>query len=184
MWPGASHNRFEHCLGSWIPSAFSLLTLKKGSRIWHARWRNISTLRNPSSVLHNEILIVCRLQVRDICTLATVQRHSISYSRLVPRSRSWAMEPCLGRPLHPGSSVSLLMTCHSQKLTIPYSPGSRWKHEDASKMMFRDLLEKNNINISETDVAFILALIDGDPSQCRCASAELSGSVSDFIQPG
>ncbi|KAJ7688301.1 hypothetical protein B0H17DRAFT_1203108 [Mycena rosella] len=46
------------------------------------------------------------------------------------------------------------------------APQKKWKHEDGSKMMFRSLLETNNINLPEKDVRLILALIDGEPSQC------------------
>ncbi|KAJ7062807.1 HD-domain/PDEase-like protein [Mycena amicta] len=46
------------------------------------------------------------------------------------------------------------------------APGKLWKHEDASKMMFRSLLDSNNIPFPEEDVDFILALIDGERDQC------------------
>ncbi|KAG6894799.1 hypothetical protein C0992_004592 [Termitomyces sp. T32_za158] len=45
-------------------------------------------------------------------------------------------------------------------------PGKAWKHEDASIMMFDNLVEENDIRIELQDVAFIKALISGDPKQC------------------
>jgi hypothetical protein len=44
--------------------------------------------------------------------------------------------------------------------------GKKWKHEDASEMMFDHLREVNNIDISEEDASFIRALIDGNPRRC------------------
>ncbi|KAF7331095.1 HD-domain/PDEase-like protein [Mycena venus] len=46
------------------------------------------------------------------------------------------------------------------------APKKNWKHEQGSKMMFRSLLANNNINLPGKDEEFILALIDGEPSQC------------------
>lgn len=51
-------------------------------------------------------------------------------------------------------------------LTKPPSPGRQWKHEDASEMMFDDLVSKNNIDMPENDIRFIKALIAGDPGSC------------------
>ncbi|KAJ7636745.1 hypothetical protein FB45DRAFT_788822 [Roridomyces roridus] len=53
-------------------------------------------------------------------------------------------------------------------LFIPtVAPGKKWKHEDASQMMFRYLLKDNHIeHFCEKDIQFILALIDGDRSLC------------------
>lgn len=49
-------------------------------------------------------------------------------------------------------------------------PGKHWKHEDASEMMFDDLIVKNNIDLPENDVRFIKALIAGDPGRCSESS--------------
>jgi hypothetical protein len=54
-------------------------------------------------------------------------------------------------------------------LTEQLSPGKQWKHEDASEMMFDDLIAKNNIDLPENDIQFIKALIAGDPSSCLYA---------------
>lgn len=61
---------------------------------------------------------------------------------------------------------------HSQSLvplTHQPSPGKHWKHEDASEMMFDNLVAKNNIDLPENDAQFIKALIAGDPSVCSYA---------------
>jgi hypothetical protein len=44
-------------------------------------------------------------------------------------------------------------------------------------MMFRSLLENNTITIPEKDVQFILALIDGEPSQCRYSVSERTSNA-------
>ncbi len=50
-------------------------------------------------------------------------------------------------------------------------------------MMFRSLLEINNINLSEKDVKFVLALIDGEPNQCRCVTANRGYIISTNLSP-
>ena len=45
------------------------------------------------------------------------------------------------------------------------SPGIKWTHEDASEMMFNDLILKNDIRISEEDANFVKALIAGEPKR-------------------
>jgi len=55
-------------------------------------------------------------------------------------------------------------------LTKNLSPGIHWKHEDASEVMFDDLVAKNNIDLPENDIKFIKALIAGDPSSCSYVS--------------
>ncbi|KIK56330.1 hypothetical protein GYMLUDRAFT_47095 [Collybiopsis luxurians FD-317 M1] len=45
-------------------------------------------------------------------------------------------------------------------------PGEKWTHEEGSEMMLDFLIKDKNINISPEDVAFIKALIAGDPSKC------------------
>jgi hypothetical protein len=44
-------------------------------------------------------------------------------------------------------------------------PGKKWKHEDASEMMFDYLIADNDIQMPEEDAAFIKALITGDPDR-------------------
>jgi hypothetical protein len=38
-----------------------------------------------------------------------------------------------------------------------------WAHENASKMMFENLVEENNIDISKEQIDTINAIIDGTP---------------------
>ena len=54
-------------------------------------------------------------------------------------------------------------------LTGQLSPGNHWHHEDASEMMFDDLVVKNNIDLPKSDIRFIKALIAGDPNSCMYA---------------
>ena len=42
-------------------------------------------------------------------------------------------------------------------------PGKKWSHEDASEMMFDDLVKSNHIDIDQDDVNFIKDLIQGVP---------------------
>ncbi|KAJ7196961.1 hypothetical protein GGX14DRAFT_671390 [Mycena pura] len=116
VWPGASHNRLEHCLG-----------------VAHLARSMVEHLRTEQPELGISQRDVDCVQIAGLC-------HDLGHG---PWSHVW------------------------DGLFIPsVAPSKNWKHEDASKMMLRFLLEENNIALSEEDVKFILALIDGDPSQC------------------
>lgn len=41
-------------------------------------------------------------------------------------------------------------------------PLVRWTHEDASEMMFDDLVEQNGIQIDQDDINFVKDLIKGE----------------------
>lgn len=56
--------------------------------------------------------------------------------------------------------ASALFTEHRTDL-ITDSPGQEWTHEDASEMMFDDLVQKNGIMIEQDDINFIKDLIKG-----------------------
>jgi hypothetical protein len=72
VWPGASHNRFEHCLGGYlIPRAgYMRLTLNQESPTWPAKWSCISKMPNL-----NWTLTIVRLDASSwrafVMTLAT-----------------------------------------------------------------------------------------------------------------
>jgi hypothetical protein len=42
-----------------------------------------------------------------------------------------------------------------------------WQHEDASEMMFDDMMKQYDMDIPKQDVEFIKALIAGDQARCR-----------------
>jgi hypothetical protein len=42
-----------------------------------------------------------------------------------------------------------------------------WQHEDASEMMFDDMVKAYELDIPSEDVEFIKALIAGDNGRCR-----------------
>jgi len=42
-----------------------------------------------------------------------------------------------------------------------------WQHEDASELMFDDMMKEYNLDIPTQDVEFIKALIAGDGARCR-----------------
>ncbi|KAJ7799695.1 hypothetical protein B0H14DRAFT_2902501 [Mycena olivaceomarginata] len=116
VWPGASHNRFEHCLG-----------------VGHLARSMAEHLRTNQPELGITARDIDCVQIAGLC-------HDLGHG---PWSHVWD---------------GLFM--------VAVAPEKRWKHEDGSKMMFRALLENNTITIPEKDVKFILALIDGEPSQC------------------
>ncbi|KAK7053755.1 glycoside hydrolase family 3 protein [Favolaschia claudopus] len=117
VWPGASHNRFEHCLG-----------------VAHLARSMVEHLQKQQPELNITERDVNCVQIAGLC-------HDLGHG---PWSHVW------------------------DGLFIPtVAPNKTWRHEDASKMMFRSLLQNNGItSLSEKDVKFILALIDGDPKQC------------------
>ncbi|KAJ6598378.1 hypothetical protein DFH09DRAFT_1131650 [Mycena vulgaris] len=116
VWPGASHNRFEHSLG-----------------VAHLARSMAEHLRDQQPELNITARDVNCVEIAALC-------HDLGHG---PWSHVW------------------------DGLFIPtVAPTKRWKHEDASKMMFRFLLASNSINLSEKDEQCVLALIDGDPSQC------------------
>ncbi|KAJ7071732.1 hypothetical protein B0H15DRAFT_88799 [Mycena belliarum] len=116
VWPGASHNRFEHCLGV--------------AHLARAMAKRIRKKQPELGITDRDIDCV---QIAGLC-------HDLGHG---PWSHVW------------------------DGLFIPsVAPEKKWKHEDASKMMFKSLLSCNGINLPEKDVQFILALIDGEPSQC------------------
>lgn len=68
----------------------------------------------------------------------------------------------------PSRACSSFWNLHKRVLTAADSfaesnhrIGSTWTHEDASEMMFDDLVRSNNIDIDEDDVNFIKDLIQG-----------------------
>ena len=42
-----------------------------------------------------------------------------------------------------------------------------WQHEDASEMMFDDMVKAYELDVPSEDVEFIKALIAGDKARCR-----------------
>ncbi|KAJ7916305.1 hypothetical protein B0H13DRAFT_1998218 [Mycena leptocephala] len=133
VWPGASHNRFEHCLGN-------------STGVAHLARSMIEHLRDTQPELQITARDVDCVQIAGLC-------HDLGHG---PWSHVW------------------------DGLFIPsVAPGKKWRHEAGSKMMFRYLLDDNNINtLPEKDVAFILALIDGEPSQC---SADEKSFLFDIV---
>ena len=68
---------------------------------------------------------------------------------------------------------SCLPKCIVESFTSPNSkagflPKDRnWQHEDASEMMFDDMMKQYDLDIPKQDVEFIKALIAGDWTRCR-----------------
>ncbi|CAK5264989.1 unnamed protein product, partial [Mycena citricolor] len=117
VWPGASHNRFEHCLG-----------------VGHLARCMVEHLRKSQPELRITDRDVNMVQIAGLC-------HDLGHG---PWSHVWD-----------GQFIPAV------------APEKKWQHEDASKMMFRALVQKNPVQISsEADIQFVMALIDGDPSLC------------------
>jgi hypothetical protein len=53
-----------------------------------------------------------------------------------------------------------------------------WQHEDASEMMFDDMMNQYDMDIPRQDVEFIKALIAGDQARCRFVSASIRFKLS------
>ena len=48
-----------------------------------------------------------------------------------------------------------------------FLPNKNWQHEDASEMMFDDMMKQYDMDFPKQDVEFIKALIAGDQARCR-----------------
>ncbi|KZP19123.1 HD-domain/PDEase-like protein [Athelia psychrophila] len=116
VWPGASHNRFEHCLG-----------------VAHLARLMAEHLQKSQPELDITDRDVQCVQLAGLC-------HDLGHG---PWSHVW------------------------DSLFIPKAlKGKSWHHEDASEMMFDDLIKQNEIQFSEEDATFVKALIAGEPARC------------------
>ncbi|KAH7914820.1 hypothetical protein BJ138DRAFT_1098348 [Hygrophoropsis aurantiaca] len=117
VWPGASHNRFEHCLG------VAYLARRMAEHLKHSQ---------PSLGI-TESHVQC-IELAGLC-------HDLGHG---PLSHVW------------------------DNMFIPMAmKGKRWKHEDASEMMFDHMVKKYELDINPDDATFIKALIAGDTSRCK-----------------
>ncbi|KAF7291791.1 Glycoside hydrolase family 3 protein [Mycena chlorophos] len=127
VYPGASHNRFEHCLG-----------------VAHLARSMATHLQTSQPELHITARDVECVQIAGLC-------HDLGHG---PWSHVWD-----------GLFIPVV---------APPADGEKpWQHEDASKMMFEDLirfLKEHGLvpedHFPEKDVRFVLALIDGEESHC------------------
>ncbi|KZT13237.1 HD-domain/PDEase-like protein [Laetiporus sulphureus 93-53] len=116
VWPGASHNRFEHSLG--VAYLCQLMA------------EHLQKAQPELDITRRDIKCVT---IAGLC-------HDLGHG---PWSHVW------------------------DGLFIPRAlPNVKWRHEDASDMMFDALLKDNELELEERDASFIKALILGDPSKC------------------
>ncbi|KAF9782073.1 hypothetical protein BJ322DRAFT_1074190 [Thelephora terrestris] len=116
VWPGAAHNRFEHCLGV--------------AHLARCMVKHLQELQPELGITDRDVDCV---QLAGLC-------HDLGHG---PFSHVW-----------------------DDKFIPVALPGKRWKHENASEMMFDDLVAKNHIDLPNNDIQFIKALIAGDLSSC------------------
>ncbi|KAJ4475018.1 HD-domain/PDEase-like protein [Lentinula aciculospora] len=117
VWAGASHNRFEHCIG-----------------VAHLARKMVTGLRKHQPKLD--------ITDRDIeCVTLAGLCHDLGHG---PWSHVWD-----------GMFIPAIL------------PEERWTHEEGSEMMLDYLVKEKEIDIPTDDVAFIKALIAGDPQKCQ-----------------
>lgn len=152
VWPGAGYNRFEHCLGtSTIVYAFpARLTLFQALPTWHGAWPNISWTNSQNLESHTGTSSAFNLPA---CVMILVMALFLMYGTIGSSQ--------LRCELYRGHFLKFFVFLISEP-----SPGKQWKHEDASEMMFDDLVEKNNIHLPQNDIRFIKSLIAGDHNSC------------------
>lgn len=116
VWAGASHNRFEHCIGVAYLARLMASHLQKHQPELGITDRDVQCV-----------------EIAGLC-------HDLGHG---PWSHVW------------------------DNLFIPKAlPGSEWKHEDGSVLMFDYLVEDNDISLEARDADFIKALISGDHEKC------------------
>ncbi|KAF9233355.1 hypothetical protein BU15DRAFT_90386 [Melanogaster broomeanus] len=117
VFPGASHNRFEHCLG-----------------VGHLARRMAAHLRNTQPSLGITDQHVECVELAGLC-------HDLGHG---PWSHVW------------------------DNIFIPTALPEKkdWTHEQASEMMFDDMVETYQLDITPEEVTIVKALIAGDKERC------------------
>ncbi|KAI5120720.1 hypothetical protein M0805_006427 [Coniferiporia weirii] len=115
VWAGASHNRFEHCIG--VAHLAGMLV------------ERLRTIQPELGITERDVRCV---QLAGLC-------HDLGHG---PWSHVWD-----------GFFIPAVL------------PDQKWTHEDASEMMFDDLVRQNEIEIDLDDINFIKDLIKG--TKCR-----------------
>ncbi|KAF8485125.1 HD-domain/PDEase-like protein [Russula ochroleuca] len=122
VWPGASHNRFEHSLGVAYLARQMVMHLKDSQPELGITDRDVKCV-----------------ELAGLC-------HDLGHG---PWSHVWD-----------GIYIP-------SALKAGFLPKDRdWRHEDASEMMFDDMMEQYDMDIPRQDVEFIKALIAGDQDRC------------------
>ncbi|KAF8505416.1 HD-domain/PDEase-like protein [Russula emetica] len=122
VWPGASHNRFEHCLGVAYLARQMVVHLKDA--------------QPELDITDREVRCV---ELAGLC-------HDLGHG---PWSHTWD-----------GGYIP-------SALKAGFLPKDKnWQHEDASEMMFDDMMKQYDMDIPKQDVEFIKALIAGDQARC------------------
>ncbi|KAI0303038.1 hypothetical protein BC826DRAFT_982978 [Russula brevipes] len=122
VWPGASHNRFEHSLG-----------------VAYLARQMVVHLKDAQPELGIDDRDVRCVELAGLC-------HDLGHG---PWSHVWD-----GTYIPSALKAGIL------------SKDGNWQHEDASEMMFDDMMEQYDLDISRDEVKFIKALIAGDKDRC------------------
>lgn len=118
VFPGASHNRFEHCLG-----------------VGHLARMMAEHLQKSQPSLGIKAEHIRCVELAGLC-------HDLGHG---PWSHVWD-----------GHFIPKALPNHS-----------KWSHEQASEMMFDDMVKTYNLEISPEDVETVKALISGRKERCR-----------------
>ncbi|KAH7916640.1 hypothetical protein BJ138DRAFT_1051916 [Hygrophoropsis aurantiaca] len=116
VFPGASHNRFEHCLG--VAHLARLMT------------EHLRSVQPGLGITERHIKCV---ELAGLC-------HDLGHG---PLSHVWENVP------------------------LESLEGKNWRHEDASEMLFDDLIKSYGIDISPEDAKTVKALISGNKERCQ-----------------
>lgn len=118
VYPGASHNRFEHCLG--VGHLARMMT------------QHLQKIQPSLGITDDHIRCV---ELAGLC-------HDLGHG---PWSHVW--------------------DGHFIPKALPNHP--KWSHEQASEMMFDDMVKKYSLEISPEDVETVKALISGRKERCK-----------------
>jgi len=67
---------------------------------------------------------------------------------------------------HPHTCLAFSYVLHAPGIHARGRPNKKWKHEHASEMMFDDMVETYQLDITPEEATIVKALIAGDQKRC------------------